>query len=172
VISRRSAPWRSGHLKSALRRRYEDEFISDLDEDQLDKYLGDRLIEDDGLRSILSSQEAAIALIRNIGIPREYLWDREGNAAGAFEYLVGLFDEIILLQKELQRQKKLRRERDKRNKATRKARDQKKHLLATDPWIKLAKLDNLAENGATESERANARQMASELRGRLMSNAA
>ena len=80
-----------------------------------------------------------------------------------------LLRRIQTLEKEIERQRELRRRRDAKpeRKAARKAKKE-----TNDPWIKLAKLDILADEGSTEAERDNAKQKASELRGRLMANAA
>jgi hypothetical protein len=82
--------------------------------------------------------------------------------------ILELDSENQALRKEIERQKELRRKRDERRKETRKAKSVQKN-----PWLTLAKLNKLADDeGATAAERANAKQRASALRGRLISNAA
>lgn len=103
----------------------------------------------------------------------DFAW---GIAEQIGEVAMPLYDAIKALERdnqklrrELERQKHLKRERDARRKERRREHDQTKRA---DPYVKLAKLDVLAEEGTTESERENARLKASELRGRLMASAA
>lgn len=73
------------------------------------------------------------------------------------------------LHAQLERLRSSRRKRDARRKDARRQKSEQKRS-ATDPYLKLAKLDTLAEHGKTEGERSNARQAASRLRGELLTN--
>lgn len=121
-------------------------------------------------------EDAYDLLVSEMGqVMGKFEWEQNEELS---EVLNPLYDQLRLLERdnrrlrrEIERQKELRRERDKRGKDRRRERDRAKRSK-TDPYIKLAKLDILAEEGATESERENARRRASELRGKLMSNVA
>lgn len=90
-----------------------------------------------------------------------------------YDAIKALERENVKLRRDLDRKAELQRKRQStpRAKETRRKRDEAKRQ-ATDLYIKLAKLRILAEEGSTEAERENARKRASELRARLMENAA